>query len=168
VYQQTSRDKSTVCIRRDLKGELHISIRDNKNLGLRGTKITPVAGNPTSLSPAEWIGERHSLLSTGTASHSKPGTASSLQISPVPDSFPSEETEKSSTLEVVFPDSWIGGPAGANPREIRHRYRRTITVSARGNLHPNAIDLLLRTVMFCALQQQLANLFDDLFQHIVD
>ena len=184
TYQPTSRDNSTIRIRRDLKGELHISIRDNKNLGLRGTKIIPAIGNLSSLSmrPTEWTD-----LSNGSVIHfcpqappptPNPGPLQdydafkySLQISPTPDPSPLEETMKSSTLKVVFPDSWIGalmGPAGDNLREFRHRYRCTIKVSARGQLHPNATDLLGRTVMFCARQQLLANLFDDLFQHIVD
>ena len=186
AYQPTSRDNSTIRIRRDLKGELHISIKDNKNLGLRGTTVIPAGGTATSLTttPTEWM-----YLSHGSVIHfcpqappptPNPGLLQdydafkySLQIFPPPGPFPSKEPEQSEsrTVKVVFPDSWIGalmGPAGDNLRELRHRYKCTITVSARGHLHPNATDFLGRTVIFCALQQQLANLFDDLFQHIVE
>ncbi len=58
------------------------------------------------------------------------------------------------------------GPNGANLHDFRHNYRCNITVSPRGNLH--ATDIIGRTVIFCAPQRQLVDLFDDLFQHIVN
>ena len=55
-FQPTSRDNSALRVRRDANGVFHFSIRDNKNLGNRGTLITPLTGAPTCLTskPREW------------------------------------------------------------------------------------------------------------------
>ena len=66
-------------------------------------------------------------------------------------------------------DSWIGvlmGTEGNTLHYLRRRYCCIITVSTRGQWHPDAIDLQGRTVMFCAPGKLLDELFDELFKQI--
>jgi hypothetical protein len=123
-FQPTSRDNSTLRMRRNSKGDICISIRDNKNLGSSGTMITPLSGKPTSLStrPTEWLD-----LTNGVMIHFCPQASPptidpgplqkydafkySLDFSPTFDPLPLTDIGKSSNLKVVFPDAWIGAPA---------------------------------------------------------
>ena len=170
-----------MCIHRDSHGDLHFSLRDNKNLGVRGTLTTPLEGEPVylSLRPNDWYD-----LSNGSIIHfcpqAPPPTAVpgpnqaydafkySLHLSHIPDPTPMEPA-KTRSLMVIFPDAWIGvlmGTEGNTLHYLRRRYCCIITVSTRGQWHPDVIDLQGRTVMFCAPGKLLDELFDELFKQI--
>ena len=58
------------------------------------------------------------------------------------------------------------GPTGATLQEYRHRYTCSITVCPRSHWHPNATDILGRTVVVRASQPHLRGVFRDLFSQV--
>ena len=164
-------------IHRDSKGFLRFFLRDNKNLGNRGTLVSPWVGEPTALSqrPTEWLNiKKGSICPQTPPPTSDPGPLQeynafkySLQSSHIPDPPSSKELVTASSLKVILADAWMGalmGPAGATLQEFRRKYDCAITVSTRGHWHPNATDMLGRIVIFDAPQMRLDELFNNLFK----
>ena len=58
------------------------------------------------------------------------------------------------------------GPAGTTLQEFRQTYHCSIAVSARGQWHPNALEILGRTIEIQAVQSQICGVFKDFFTHV--